>query len=49
MGLFVVITSAIVWYVLKALFGIRVNEEAEMNGLDVSEMGMEAYPEFSKG
>ena len=48
-GLFVVITSAIVWYVLKALFGIRVNEEAEMNGLDVSEMGMEAYPEFSKG
>ena len=48
-GLFVVITSAIVWYVLKALFGIRVDEEAEMNGLDVSEMGMEAYPEFSKG
>ena len=48
-GLFVVITSAIVWYVLKAIFGIRVEEEAEMNGLDVSEMGMEAYPEFSKG
>ena len=48
-GLFVVITSAIVWYVLKALFGNRVDEEAEMNGLDVSEMGMEAYPEFSKG
>ena len=48
-GLFVVITSAIVWYVLKAIFGIRVDEEAEMNGLDVSEMGMEAYPEFSKG
>ena len=44
-----VITSGIVWYVLKALFGIRVDEEAEMNGLDVSEMGMEAYPEFSKG
>ena len=48
-GLFVVITSAIVWYVLKALLDIRVDEEAEMNGLDVSEMGMEAYPEFSKG
>ena len=47
-GLFVVITTAIVWYVLKAIFGIRVDEEAEMNGLDVSEMGMEAYPEFSK-
>ncbi len=48
-GLFVVITTAIVWYVLKAVFGIRVDEEAEMNGLDVSELGMEAYPEFSKG
>ena len=48
-GLFVVIVTAIVWYVLKAIFGIRVDEEAEMNGLDVSELGMEAYPEFSKG
>ena len=48
-ALFVVITTAIVWYVLKAIFGIRVDEEAEMNGLDVSELGMEAYPEFSKG
>ena len=48
-GIFVVITSGIVWYVLKALFGIRVDEEAEINGLDISELGMEAYPEFSKG
>ena len=48
-GIFVVITSAVVWYVLKALFGIRVDEEAEINGLDISELGMEAYPEFSKG
>ena len=47
-GIFVVITSGIVWYVLKALFGIRVDEEAEINGLDISELGMEAYPEFSK-
>jgi Amt family ammonium transporter len=48
-GIFVVITSGIVWYALKALFGIRVDEEAEINGLDISELGMEAYPEFSKG
>ena len=48
-GIFVFITSAIVWYVLKSIFGIRVDEEAEMNGLDTSELGMEAYPEFSKG
>jgi Amt family ammonium transporter len=45
----VVISSSIVWYGLKALFGIRVDEEAEINGLDISELGMEAYPEFSKG
>ena len=48
-GIFVVITSTIVWYVLKSVFGIRVDEEAEMNGLDTTELGMEAYPEFSKG
>jgi Amt family ammonium transporter len=29
--------------------GIRVGEEEEIMGLDVTEMGMEAYPEFSKG
>jgi Amt family ammonium transporter len=29
--------------------GIRVTEEAEINGLDMAELGMEAYPDFSKG
>ncbi|TFL20152.1 ammonium transporter [Jannaschia formosa] len=48
-GAFVFITSLIVWFILKATMGIRVSEEAEINGLDVSELGMEAYPEFSKG
>ena len=47
-GAFVFIVSAIVWAVLKATMGIRVSEEAEIAGLDVSELGMEAYPEFSK-
>ncbi|MEL7256019.1 MAG: ammonium transporter [Pseudomonadota bacterium] len=42
------VMSLIVWFILKAVVGIRVSEEAEMNGLDVSELGMEAYPEFSK-
>ena len=28
--------------------GIRVSEEAEANGLDVAELGMEAYPDFTK-
>lgn len=48
-GLFVTITSAVIWLILKAVTGIRVSEEAEINGLDMVELGMEAYPEFSKG
>jgi Amt family ammonium transporter len=39
----------VVWLVLKATMGIRVGEEEEINGLDMAELGMEAYPEFSKG
>ena len=46
---FVVVTSGIVWTILKSTMGIRVGEEEEIAGLDTSELGMEAYPEFSKG
>jgi Amt family ammonium transporter len=45
-GLFVSITSAIVWFALKFTIGIRVDEEDELTGLDKVELGMEAYPEF---
>ena len=48
-GAFVAVTSSIVWFVLKATMGIRVTEEEEITGLDTSELGMEAYPEFTKG
>ena len=48
-SIFVVVTSAIVWFILKAVMGIRVGEEEEITGLDTTELGMEAYPEFSKG
>ncbi|SFJ75386.1 ammonium transporter [Jannaschia pohangensis] len=48
-GAFVFITSLVVWSILKVLGGIRVSEEAEINGLDMAELGMEAYPEFSRG
>ncbi len=48
-GVFVVVASAVVWLILKAVMGIRVSEEEEITGLDMSELGMEAYPEFSKG
>lgn len=48
-GIFTFVASLIIWYFLKMLVGIRVSEESEINGLDMSELGMEAYPEFSKG
>jgi Amt family ammonium transporter len=43
------VMSLIVWFILKAVMGIRVSEEAELEGLDVAELGMEAYPDFTKG
>jgi len=48
-GVFVVVTSAITWFVLKATVGIRASEEDEAMGLDMAECGMEAYPEFGRG
>ena len=41
------ITSLIVWYALKVTLGIRVDEEHEYEGIDISECGLEAYPEFT--
>jgi len=46
-GGFVIVTSAALWFILKMTVGIRVGEEEEITGLDMSELGMEAYPEFS--
>jgi Amt family ammonium transporter len=45
-GAFVVVSTSIVWLVLKFTVGIRCSEEDEYRGLDVSEIGMEAYPDF---
>jgi len=39
--------SFVVWMIIKVVFGIRVSEEEEFEGLDVGECGLEAYPEFS--
>ena len=43
----VFITSFIVWYLIKLTMGIRVTEEEEYEGVDISECGLEAYPEFT--
>ncbi|WP_169566526.1 ammonium transporter [Sneathiella limimaris] len=45
-GVFVIITSTILWLLLKYTVGIRADEEDEANGLDKAELGLEAYPEF---
>jgi Amt family ammonium transporter len=43
----VFVTSAIAFFVIKMVIGLRVSEEEEYEGVDVSECGMEAYPEFA--
>lgn len=48
-AVFVVVASAITWLVIKAVMGLRVEAEAEVTGLDKTELGMEAYPDFTRG
>jgi len=43
----VFVASFITWGIIKAVMGLRVSEEAEYEGVDISECGMEAYPEFT--
>ena len=47
-GAFVFIASFIVWKILDVIMGLRVDEETEVNGLDIHETGLEAYPEFKR-
>jgi len=39
--------SLVVWLIIKAIMGIRVSAEEEYEGVDISECGLEAYPEFT--
>lgn len=41
-------TSLVTWLVIKMVMGIRVTEEEELEGVDIAECGLEAYPEFTK-
>ncbi|KKB07967.1 ammonium transporter [Devosia chinhatensis] len=45
-GVFVFVISLVVWAILKATMGLRPTAEDEELGLDVAEVGVEAYPEF---
>ncbi|MEX1147619.1 MAG: ammonium transporter [Sphingomonadales bacterium] len=48
-GAFVLAVSAVFWLALKATMGVRMSEEEEARGGDISELGLEAYPEFGRG
>jgi len=41
------VASLMVWVALDGIMGLRVSEEEEYEGVDLSECGMEAYPEFT--
>ena len=45
-GVFTFAISIVFWLILKATLGIRVHAEEEINGLDISEHGNDAYPDF---
>ena len=47
-GAFTFAISVVVWIIIKKTIGIRVSENEEIEGLDVGEHGMEAYPDFEK-
>ena len=43
----VFVASLVVWGIIKVVMGVRVTEEEEYEGVDLTECGMEAYPEFT--
>ena len=40
-------TGLLLFYTIKKTVGLRVSESDELRGLDISEHGMEAYPEYT--
>ncbi|WAJ70348.1 ammonium transporter [Catenovulum adriaticum] len=44
----VFVASLATWSIIKAVIGLRVTDEEEYEGVDISECGIEAYPEFTK-
>ncbi len=46
-GAFSVVSAGIIIFAIKAIVGIRVSEEEELKGLDISEHSMDAYADFS--
>jgi len=40
--------ALVVWFIIKMMFDIRLSDEEQMIGADGAEIGIAAYPEFSK-
>lgn len=45
-GIFTFAISLVAWAIIKAMIGLRVSPEEEMEGLDYGEHGIVAYPDF---
>ena len=45
---FTFVAALVVWFVIKIVMGIRLTDEDQQVGADVAEIGIVAYPEFSK-
>lgn len=45
-GVFTFIFATVLFFIIKAVMGLRVSEEEEIEGLDIGEHGNEAYPNF---
>ena len=42
------VVSLIAWSLIKVIMGIRVSEIEEQEGVDIVDIGVAAYPEFTK-
>jgi Amt family ammonium transporter len=47
-SVFAFVASFIVFTIVKAIMGLRVSQEEEVEGLDIGEHGQEAYPDFQR-
>ncbi len=44
---FVIVSTSIIWLIIRATLGLRVSREEEIQGLDIGEHGSQAYPDFA--
>jgi Amt family ammonium transporter len=47
-GAFAFISSFTVLYIINKIVRFRAEDDVQLEGLDVNEVGVEAYPEFKR-